>query len=80
MGDDAARSLFMFDEGKPLGKDGLRWLKIHLANVYGKDKLSLANRVKFVDDNMHHIRSTVANPLAGADKVGSCCGLRMTLL
>jgi DNA-directed RNA polymerase len=38
IGNDMARGLLIFDEGKPLGPNGLRWLKIHLANVYGNDK------------------------------------------
>ena len=38
IGDDLSRGLLTFAEKKPLGKSGLRWLKIHLANVYGNDK------------------------------------------
>ena len=28
----------MFSEGRPLGKDGLKWLKIHLVNLHGVKK------------------------------------------
>jgi len=38
------RGLLRFAEAKPLGERGLRWLFIHLANVYGKDKLSFRDR------------------------------------
>lgn len=35
MGADINRGLLEFAEGKPLGKDGLYWLKVHLANKIG---------------------------------------------
>jgi len=41
IGADLSRGLLEFSEGKPLGDTGLRWLKIHLANKMGKDKLSI---------------------------------------
>jgi len=41
MGADLARGILEFAEGKELGTHGLRWLKIHLANKIGKDKLPL---------------------------------------
>jgi DNA-directed RNA polymerase len=40
MSSDYNRGLLQFSEGKKLGKKGLYWLKIHLANKMGKDKLS----------------------------------------
>lgn len=49
MGPDIARGLLEFSEGKKLGTSGLRWLKIHLANKMGKDKLSMADREDYVD-------------------------------
>ena len=41
IGADINRGLLEFSEGKRLGEKGLKWLKIHLANKMGKDKLSL---------------------------------------
>jgi len=38
IGNDLARGLLQFGVGKKLGKGGLRWLKIHTANLMGKDK------------------------------------------
>jgi DNA-directed RNA polymerase len=38
LGNDLARGLLLFGNKKPLGPTGLSWIKIHLANVYGKDK------------------------------------------
>lgn len=49
IGNDLCRGLLEYAESKPLGKDGLNWLKIHLANVMGKDKLSHAERIKYSD-------------------------------
>lgn len=41
MGADLARGLLEFSEGVELGEGGLRWLKIHLGNLMGKDKLPM---------------------------------------
>lgn len=38
IGDDLCRGLLLFDEAKVLGERGLYWLKIQVANLYGKDK------------------------------------------
>ncbi|KAM7183402.1 DNA/RNA polymerase [Rhypophila sp. PSN 637] len=65
MGADHVRGLLMFAKGKPLGEEGLRWLKVHLANLYGLDKASLGEREQFVMDNLDNIRESVANPLKG---------------
>lgn len=64
LGNDMTRSLFLFWEGKKLGEDGLRWLKIHLANVYGVDKAPLHERLQFVDENLDNIIQSASNPLA----------------
>lgn len=40
IGADLSRGLLLFAKGKELGENGLRWLKTHLANKMGKDKLS----------------------------------------
>jgi DNA-directed RNA polymerase len=53
----------MFGEGKALGNSGLRWLKIHMANLVGYDKASFADRVKFVEDSMGDIKDSAENPL-----------------
>ncbi|KAI5240627.1 DNA/RNA polymerase [Aureobasidium subglaciale] len=65
MGADNARALMTFANGKELGEVGLRWLKIHLANVYGFDKASLSEREQFAMDHMDDVRDSVANPLGG---------------
>lgn len=65
LGNDLTRALFLFWDAKPLGTEGLRWLKIHLANVFGLDKAPIAERVQFADDNMHKIFDSAENPLNG---------------
>ena len=65
MGADHLRGLMLFSKGKPLGESGLRWLKVHLANVYGFDKASLQERQDFADENIDNIRDSVRNPLNG---------------
>ncbi|CAI5758891.1 unnamed protein product [Candida verbasci] len=64
LGNDLTRSLVLFWDGKELGESGLKWLKIHLANVYGFDKAPFQEREKFVDDNLQNIFNSANDPLA----------------
>lgn len=66
MGADNVRGLLTFAKGKPLGESGLRWLKIHLANVYGFDKATFKDREQFAVDNFDNIVESVRNPLNGS--------------
>lgn len=52
-----------FAEAKPLTERGLRWLKIHLANLYGYDKGTFDERVVFVHDHLADIYDSAENPL-----------------
>lgn len=52
LGADLARSLLLFAKGRPLGSNGLDWLKIHLINLVGsmksatlKERLNYANSI-----------------------------------
>lgn len=62
MGPDICRGLLTFARKKPLGLRGLYWLKINLANHMGKDKLSLEERVEYIDDNISWIYNCGKNP------------------
>ena len=64
IGDDLSRGLLKFAEAKPLGERGLRWLKIHLANLYGFDKANFDERVEFVHEHLDDIYDSAMNPLA----------------
>lgn len=63
LGDDLSRGLLTFAETRPLGASGLRWLKIHVANLYGYDKASFEERVVFVEKHMEDIYDSAEKPL-----------------
>jgi DNA-directed RNA polymerase len=65
LGDDLNRGLLLFGESKELGNRGLRWLHVHLANVYGFDKLSFDERAQFAEDHHDEIFDSADNPLGG---------------
>jgi DNA-directed RNA polymerase len=65
MGADNCRGLLLFDNGRQLGSRGLRWLKIHLANVYGYDKASLTDRENFPMQHYADVADSATNPLGG---------------
>ncbi|KAI0299035.1 hypothetical protein B0F90DRAFT_1730231 [Multifurca ochricompacta] len=65
IGDDLSRGLLLFGEAKPLGERGLRWLKIHLSNLYGYDKATFDERVEFVHKHLDDIFDSAVNPLNG---------------
>ncbi|KAH8172209.1 DNA-dependent RNA polymerase domain-containing protein [Sarocladium implicatum] len=66
MGADHTRALLRFSKGKELGTRGLRWLKIHLANVYGLDKANFNDREAFATSNLDKIIESATNPLDGS--------------
>lgn len=71
MGDDLNRGLLSFSEAKPLGEHGLRWLKIHLANVIGQDKLPLDDRAAYADSIMEAVHRCADDPKKNLDWLDS---------
>ena len=63
IGNDLCRGLLLFGRGRPLGKGGLRWLKIHTANLMGLDKKPLEEKIAFIDANMDKVNATAREPL-----------------
>jgi DNA-directed RNA polymerase len=69
--EDRVRSMFLFANGKPIGEQGIWWLKVHVANCgafkgedkIGIDKKPFEDRVKWVDDNLQDIIDYVKRPL-----------------
>jgi DNA-directed RNA polymerase len=62
----------MFAEAKPLGESGLRWLKIHLANLYGYDRGNFEERVNFVMEHLDDIYDSAEQPLEVSACILSC--------
>ncbi|KAI0255570.1 DNA/RNA polymerase [Lactifluus subvellereus] len=85
IGDDLSRGLLLFGEAKPLGERGLRWLKIHLSNLYGYDKATFDERVEFVHKHLDDIVDSAQNPINGrkwwqkADEPWQCLATCMEL-
>ncbi|EPS38066.1 hypothetical protein H072_8223 [Dactylellina haptotyla CBS 200.50] len=65
IGNDLCRGLLKFSERKPLGVDGLRWLKIHLSNLCGFDKASLSAREEWANNHIEDIFDSARDPLGG---------------
>ncbi|XP_064642000.1 DNA-directed RNA polymerase, mitochondrial-like [Lineus longissimus] len=66
LGSDVVRSMLLFAKGKPLGEEGLDWLKIHLVNLTGmKKRCSNAERLQYANDSMQDILDTADSPLTG---------------
>ena len=62
VGSDLCRGMLIFAESKPLGRRGLYWLKVHLANLAGADKMSFDERAAFTDKHMDNVRACVDDP------------------
>ena len=57
--EDHIRAMFRFAKGAPIGKDGLRWLAIHVANCGdfgGISKRPFRDRLAWADDEARHDR------------------------
>ncbi|KDP24319.1 hypothetical protein JCGZ_25615 [Jatropha curcas] len=67
LGSDLCRGILEFAEGRPLGNSGLRWLKIHLANLFagGVDKFSYDGRIAFTENHLDDIFDSADRPLEG---------------
>ena len=63
MGNDVCRGLLVFDKAKPLGVNGLRWLKIQVANLAGNDKASFPDREAFTDKHLELVMDSADKPL-----------------
>lgn len=62
-GNDLQRGLLEFAQGDPLDESGVRWLKVHLANCYGVDKVGFDDRVKWAEESEAMILAVAADPL-----------------
>jgi DNA-directed RNA polymerase, mitochondrial len=63
IGNDLVRGLLLFGQGKTIGPHGLRWLKIHTANLMGKDKAPIEDKLHFVEESLTKIHQMAEAPL-----------------
>lgn len=61
-GNGYARALLEFAEDKPLGGKGADWIRVHLANCFGEDKLPFKLRIAWVEENREKILECAADP------------------
>ena len=64
---DNAKGILMLDEPVLLGENGVYWLYVHTANIWGNDKVSLDDRVQFVIDNAETFIEYATNPMTSTD-------------
>jgi DNA-directed RNA polymerase len=64
--DDLGKALLEFADGLPLGDKGGYWLAIHLANLFGVDKVSFRDRIEWTFANSAAILDSAIQPLDGA--------------
>jgi len=64
-GDDIAKGVLHFAEGLALGEDGAYWLTVHVANMFGVDKVSFGERLAWVDAHEDRILDSALDPLDG---------------
>jgi DNA-directed RNA polymerase, mitochondrial len=65
--DDSGKALLEFSVGKPLGDTGAAWLKVHLANTWGNDKVSFDDRIQWAEDNAAMILRCGMDPLVNRE-------------
>lgn len=67
-GPDFGRALIRFKNGKPLSTDSsVKWFKVHGSNCWGNSKLSLDDRIQWVDDNEELILNFASDPFYYSD-------------
>lgn len=70
-GSDLSKSVLHFHEKKPLGTDGLFWLKVHLANSLGFDKERFVDRARYADKVWPAIERALDTPEDYPDVFGN---------
>ncbi len=64
-GDDLSKALLTFAKGKALGENGVAWLKVHLANCFGVDKVSFQERIDWTEKHHEQILEAAMFPTEG---------------
>lgn len=63
-GQSYTKSLLELSEGRYLDKTGVFWLQVHIANVYGKDKLEYDGRIEWFTLNHDLIKRVGKDPMS----------------
>jgi len=66
IGPDLDRGLLKFSVKKPLGHRGLFWMKVHLANLFGNNKISFLDRAAWTEAHLPQAMDSAENPLNGS--------------
>jgi DNA-directed RNA polymerase len=61
-GPDYVKGLLQFATGKPVGRNGLKWLAIHGANCFGHDKLLMHERADWGKNSIDLARRVASDP------------------
>lgn len=64
--DDVGKALLEFADGVPLGPTGGYWLAVHIAGLFGVDKVSFEERVKWTYDHAAELIDSATAPLDGS--------------
>lgn len=70
-GSDLAKAVLHFYEKKPIGTDGVFWLKVHIANSFGQDKERFIDRARWTEANWERIERALDVPEDAADVWGA---------
>lgn len=63
--DDSGKALLEFADAAPLGADGVWWLAVHIANLFGVDKVKFQERVDWTFAHTNELLDSARNPLDG---------------
>lgn len=61
-GSDLAKAVLHSHIKKPLGREGVFWLKVHIANSFGFDKERFEDRARWTEQNWESIKRALAEP------------------
>lgn len=61
-GADYVKALLEFAEGKVIGDQGILWLKIHTANLFGVDKVPFEDRISWVNEHWNDLLASALDP------------------
>lgn len=61
-GSDMAKAAIQFHRKKPLGKRGVFWLKVHIANCFGHDAVQFKDRAAWTDSVWERLAASVERP------------------